>query len=64
MTVWTPQQLEKIGSTDDFHISPYRDDGKTPGTPAWIWSVVVDGDVYVRAYTRTTGPLPAGTAQR
>ncbi|MGM7774617.1 DUF2255 family protein [Arthrobacter sp. KNU-44] len=50
MTVWTPQQLGKIGSSDDFHISPYRDDGTTPGTPTWIWSVVVEGDVYVRAY--------------
>jgi hypothetical protein len=53
MTAWTPQQLEKIGSTDDFHISPYRDDGTTPGTPTWIWSVVIDGDVYVRAYNGT-----------
>ncbi|WP_332603093.1 DUF2255 family protein [Arthrobacter sp. S2(2024)] len=50
MTAWTPQQLEEIGSTDDFHISPYRDDGTTPGTPTWIWSVVVEGDVYVPAY--------------
>jgi hypothetical protein len=22
----------------------------TYGTPTWIWSVVVDGDLYVRAY--------------
>jgi hypothetical protein len=53
MTAWTPQQLEKIRSTDDFHISPYRDDGTTPGTPTWIWSVVIDDDVYVRAYNGT-----------
>ncbi|WP_298860839.1 DUF2255 family protein [uncultured Microbacterium sp.] len=53
MTAWTPEQIEAIGSTDDFHISPYRDDGITPGTPTWIWSVVVDGDVYVRAYNGT-----------
>lgn len=50
MTAWAPEQLEKIASTDDFHISPYRADGTTPGTPTWIWSVVVDGNVYVRAY--------------
>ncbi len=50
MTAWTPEEIEAIGSTDDFHISPHRDDGTTPGTPTWIWSVVVDGDVYVRAY--------------
>jgi hypothetical protein len=54
MTAWNPEQLDNIGSTDDFHISPYRDDGTTPGTPTWIWSVVVYGDVYVRAYHGTS----------
>lgn len=53
MTPWTAEQLENISSTDDFHISPYRNDGTTPGTPTWIWSVVVDGNVYVRAYNGT-----------
>lgn len=54
MNAWTPEQLENIGTTDDFHISPYRADGITPGTPTWIWSVVVDGNVYdVRAYNGT-----------
>ncbi|MER6975964.1 DUF2255 family protein [Streptomyces carpinensis] len=53
MTAWTPEQIEAIRSTDDFHIAPYRDDGTTPGTPTRIWSVVVDGEVYVRAYNGT-----------
>ena len=53
MSPWTPEQLENIASTDDFHISPYRADGHTPGTPTWIWSVVVDGNVFVRAYNGT-----------
>jgi hypothetical protein len=50
MATWSPDALRQIAGTDDFHISPYRDDGVTPGTPTWIWSVVVDGEVYVRAY--------------
>jgi hypothetical protein len=50
MTDWTPDELQKISSTDDFHISPFRADGKTLGTPTWIWSVVVDDAIYVRAY--------------
>lgn len=50
MSTWQPEQLEAIRSRDGFHISPYRNDGITPGTPTWIWSVVVDGNVYVRAY--------------
>lgn len=50
MTDWQPDDLAAIASTDDFHVTPFRDDGVTPGTPTWIWSVVVDGNVYVRAY--------------
>ena len=48
---WSPNELQSIARTDDLHISPLREDGKTYGTPTWIWSVVVDGDLYVRAYT-------------
>jgi hypothetical protein len=43
-------ELKKIYEADDLHISPFREDGKTYGTPTWIWAVVVDGDLYVRAY--------------
>ncbi|MCJ1711159.1 DUF2255 family protein [Clavibacter michiganensis subsp. phaseoli] len=31
-------------------MSPFREDGRTYGTPTWIWSVVVDGHLYVRAW--------------
>lgn len=47
---WQQQELQKIADSDDLHIAPFREDGKTYGTPTWIWSVVVDGDLYVRAY--------------
>lgn len=50
MTAWLKNDLEKIAGTDDLHISPFREDGKTYGTPTWIWSVVVEGALYVRAY--------------
>ena len=50
MTTWPKDELRRIAETDDLHISPFRDDGKTYGTPTWIWSVVVDGVLYVRAY--------------
>lgn len=46
--------MKRIAETDDLHISPFRDDGKTYGTPTWIWSVVVDGELYVRAYNGTS----------
>jgi hypothetical protein len=50
MSTWSKKELEKIAETDDLHISPFREDGVTYGTPTWIWSVVVDDDLYVRAY--------------
>lgn len=50
MSTWCKDELHKIAATDDLHISPFRDDGKTYGTPTWIWSVVVDDALYVRAY--------------
>jgi hypothetical protein len=50
MAEWNNDELTKIAEADDLHISPFRDDGVTYGTPTWIWSVVVGGDLYVRAY--------------
>ena len=50
MSAWPKDELKRIAETDDLHISPFRDDGKTYGTPTWIWAVVVDGSLYVRAY--------------
>src|SRR3954462_7512862 len=47
---WSKDELQKIAEADDLHISPFREDGVTYGTPTWIWSVAVDGDLYVRAY--------------
>ncbi|MCA9678555.1 MAG: DUF2255 family protein [Kofleriaceae bacterium] len=49
-TPWPKEELQKIAATDDLHIAPLRDDGVTHGTPTWIWSVVVDDDLFVRAY--------------
>jgi hypothetical protein len=50
MSTWTTEELGKIAQADDLHISPFREDGETYGTPTWIWSVVVDEGLYVRGY--------------
>jgi hypothetical protein len=55
MTAWPPGTIEKIAASDDFHIAPYHPDGKTTGTLTWIWSVVVDGRPFVRAWNGTRG---------
>jgi hypothetical protein len=44
-------ELRKIAEADDLHISPFREDEVTYGTPTWIWSVAVNGNLYARAYS-------------
>lgn len=64
-TSWPAETAQQIADTDDFHIAPYRPDGVTPGTPTWIWSVVVDGRVFVRAWNGIRGRwYQAALAQR
>ena len=50
MSAWAPGELRAIGEADELHISPFREDGVTYGTPTWIWSVVVGDALYVRGY--------------
>ena len=50
MAAWLKEELRKIAAADDLHIAPLREDGVTYGTPTWIWSIVVDDSLYVRAY--------------
>jgi len=47
---WSPNELQQIAESDDLSISFFREDGETYGTPTWIWSVVVDGALYVRGH--------------
>lgn len=50
MSSWNQTTLQNIIEEDDLHISPFRSDGETYGTPTWIWCVEVDEALYVRAY--------------
>jgi hypothetical protein len=49
---WPSEDLCEIAETDDLQIAPLRDDGSTCSTLTWIWSVVIDGALYVRGYKR------------
>jgi hypothetical protein len=51
MSNWSKDELHRIAEADDLHISPFRKDGVTYGTPTWIWSVAIDDTLYVRAYS-------------
>ena len=50
MAAWSKAELHKVAEADDLHISPFREDGATYGTPTWIWSVAVVDALYVRGY--------------
>jgi hypothetical protein len=50
MKAWTQEELEKVAASDDLRVAPFRQDGVTYGTPTWIWSVVVNRELYARAY--------------
>lgn len=50
---WTKNELDAIVEADDLLVAPLRQDGKTHGTPTWIWAVEVNGALYVRAYSGT-----------
>jgi hypothetical protein len=53
MATWSKAELQKIAKADDLHIALFSDDGKTYGTPTWIWSVAVGDALYVRGYNGT-----------
>jgi hypothetical protein len=64
MSSWSKEELRKIEESDDLHISPFREDGVTYGTPTWIWSVAVDGNLYVRAYNGTNSSWYQATTKQ
>jgi hypothetical protein len=49
MSVWTNDELNKIGPAEELQIVPQRRDG-TVRKPVTIWVVRVDDDLYVRSY--------------
>ncbi|PZP50593.1 MAG: DUF2255 domain-containing protein [Pseudopedobacter saltans] len=54
-TTFDKKELTEINAADDLKIAPFRADGIKYGTPTWIWAVVVDGELYVRAYNGKNG---------
>jgi len=62
MTTWPTDELRRIAETDDMGIALLREDGTTYGTPTWIWSVVANGALSVRAYKRNEFAVPGGAA--
>ena len=49
MTLWSKDELDRIGSADELQLAPRRRDG-TLRTPVTIWVVRVGDELYVRSY--------------
>ena len=50
MRPWPKGDLKKIAAADELHIAPLSEDGVSYRTPTRIWSVALDGGLYVRPY--------------
>ena len=48
MTAWTPDELTRIGSTEEVQIASLRRDGTTR-KPVTVWVVPHDDSLYVRS---------------
>lgn len=48
--MWDIKTLNQINQADDLKIAPFHPDMQTTGTPTWIWEVVVENRLFVRAY--------------
>jgi hypothetical protein len=55
MSMWTSNELNKIGKEEELDIASLRGDG-TLRKPVTIWVVRVGDDLYVRAFKGRSGP--------
>lgn len=55
MTTWNPAAIAQVAANDEVHLAVDKRDGSV-GAPVIMWSVDVDGEVYVRAVRGDTSP--------
>lgn len=63
MTIWTSDELESIGSSEEVTIATRRQDGSLR-KPVIVWIVRVGDDLYVRAVRGRTSPWFKGALTR
>jgi len=63
MTVWTSDELDKIGTAEELQIASLRRDG-TLRNPVTIWVVRHGDDLYVRSVNGRTGAWFRGAQVR
>ena len=60
MTIWTKEELNKIGTAEELQITSLRHDG-TLRNPVVIWVVRLGDNLYVRSVNGRTGAWFRGT---
>ncbi len=63
MTVWTSEELSKIGAAEELQIASLRRDGALR-KPVTIWVVRLGDDLYARSVNGRTGTWFRGTQVR
>jgi hypothetical protein len=63
MTIWTSDELNRIGTADELQIASLRRDG-TLRSPVTIWVVRLGDDLYVRSVNGRTSAWFRGTQVR
>jgi hypothetical protein len=63
MSVWTAEELDRIGNADELGIAALRSDGSLR-TPTTVWVVRSGDDLYVRSYRGPEGAWYRGTKAR
>ncbi len=63
MTIWTDDELRRIGTADELEITTLRGDG-TARKPVTIWVVRCDDGLYVRAGSGRASAWFRGTQER
>ncbi len=63
MTIWTSDEIAKIGTAEELQIAAMRRDG-TLRKPVTIWVVRVDDDLYVRSWRGRTAAWYRGSQVR
>jgi len=63
MTIWTSDELNKIGTAEELQLASLRGDG-TLRNPVTIWVVRVGDDLYVRPINGRTSAWFRGTQVR
>jgi len=63
MTIWTSDELDKIGNAEELQLQSLRPDG-TLRNPVTIWVVRVGDEIYVRAVYGRKSPWFRGVLTR